>query len=120
VCMTNYKTLIETDGGFSFNTLDNEIPTSGFMVSIPGHEARVPVDEFDNTDVAAYRAAITQRGLARPNYFVGAWLNDGYVYLDVSVNVRDLFDAVSLGNRFHQLAIYDVVLSQSLDLAIFG
>lgn len=39
--------------------------------------------------------------------FVGIWVNDGKVYVDVSVRVRKLERAERIGKSLNQISIYD-------------
>lgn len=39
--------------------------------------------------------------------FCGLWIDDGYIYIDISVRILDRLDAVIIGDRLNQKSIYD-------------
>jgi hypothetical protein len=104
------------NGGSSTN-LDNDSPQIGYMVALPGRELVVKPDWFSTTTVQEYvDNNITD--LEDTNNYVGTWLdtNTDTIYLDVSVNVVNLYKAIQLGHKYHQLAIYDVVKQDTITL----
>jgi hypothetical protein len=56
-----------------------------------------------------------KKDLASGKNYLGTWLNEGKVYLDVSENIMDRAEAIRLGQERNQLAIYDVVAGDSID-----
>ena len=54
--------------------------------------------------------------LRKPNTYLGGWLEEGYGYLDVSINIKDKAEALSLVKANKQLAIYDVISGESISL----
>jgi hypothetical protein len=48
--------------------------------------------------------------------YFGGWLDDNTLYLDTSVNIEDLDEAMKLGRANNQLAIYDVKNQTSIRL----
>ena len=102
-----------TQGGFSRNIRTGESPTHGYMVGLHsdlgGEEAVHHLDSFSPQHVADHRqrAAGAASGTNHEIY-QGGWAHDGHAYLDRSVNVKDHDEAVALGHKHKQLAIYDV------------
>lgn len=45
--------------------------------------------------------------LKKLSAFVGFWIDDGKIYLDISVNVGDKKEALRIAKENKQLAIYD-------------
>lgn len=86
----------------------NLAPALGFMVSpYPAREERYRPEEITPALIESF----TKRNadlLGRARHFTGAWIEDGLVFLDVSVNVFDRARAVELGIEHRQLAIWDV------------
>ena len=39
--------------------------------------------------------------------FCGLWIDEGYIYIDISVRIADRLDAVIIGERLNQKSIYD-------------
>lgn len=103
-----YHNLLE-HGGFSRHVVTNEPPRGGYMVSLHkdkgGEEFVRDLSEVDPSDIAEHR----QRAKAHnPNLYQGGWVHQGEAYLDRSVNVPDLDQAIEMGHKHKQLAIYDV------------
>lgn len=109
--LINFKNSIIENSGASYNLLSGEFnPNNGYMVSIKGHELKIPYNtEGLQYEIAQYiktKADILISGLSE-NKFIGAWLNDGYLFLDVSIKVDTLNEAIQLGRENNQLAIFD-------------
>jgi hypothetical protein len=101
----NYRELIESTGGFS-ESLDSGLPpTSGYMVSASGLTRRISLDNFLDSNVHFYAAQFAPL----PNLYVGGWLSDGIVYLDLSENIQDRETAIQAGIERNQIAIWDIV-----------
>jgi hypothetical protein len=97
--------IVETNGG-SYNLNTRELnPKRGYFVSIKGFE-QVSKPNSIGSSVSKF---ISENGfeLSKHDRFVGAWLEDGELILDVSVNVLNLDDAKELGNKNDQTAIFD-------------
>lgn len=100
-------------GGLSINMVSGVKPTTGFMVAKPPEFSRI-VESADFFDKVKGRKILSdymkanKKDLASGKNFLGTWLNEGKVYLDVSENILDKATAVRLGQERNQLAIYDV------------
>lgn len=101
--------------GFTVRVPSGEVPTTGYMVAFDGHEERVPAVLLCAESVAGYVARHWD-ALTQENAYLGAWLEAGVVYLDVSewVPTRDM--AVRLGLERNQLAVWDVAAGASIGL----
>lgn len=64
----------------------------------------------DILDYAAEHSGL----LSQDDVYLGGWLDEGYGYLDVSINIQNLDEALALAKKNHQLAIYDVVTGESI------
>jgi len=110
---TNVVEAVKANGGVSLN-IDGAAPTSGFMVSLGAKWSYVAsADVLD--DIAS---AVNVVGgflnrhkveLSAKTNYLGAWLYEGQVYLDVSECVSDIDDAVNAGIERNQIAVWDVV-----------
>lgn len=102
---------LRSTGGFSIDPKTGAMPEqTGFMVSLKGHEETYPEymfwmgkDAFIAAYVQRHRAALL---LTRA--FLGAWINDGKVFLDVSQQYDCEVCARQAGAEHGQLAIYDL------------
>ncbi len=114
--LTNLVDELGLTGGFSYNiTTGESIPSSGYMVSLHGYEMVIPSDIFHAKDIRDYVSNNASQ-LYREDLFMGGWIKDDKVYLDVSVNIPDLETAVYTGMVNNQHSIYDVVNKISLML----
>lgn len=115
--MANLKDFLRStivNGGASYNVVTGELnPKVGYMVAISGHE-RI-IESVTNEKQLQYiiadylkdKAIILLSGITDNNKFIGTWVNDGKLYLDVSVNVSDRDEAIALAKAGNQLAIWD-------------
>jgi hypothetical protein len=102
------------NGGSSTN-LDGEHPTSGYMVALPNCELIVKPDWFNVGTIKQYILDY-QDEFFNEQVYLGTWLDANTIYLDVSVNVQNLEDAVKLGHEYGQLAIYDVLNREAITM----
>jgi hypothetical protein len=96
-------------GGGTF-TLDGNLVhrTSGYAVG--GIMDTVKFHEEDNTDIAFDRiASLIQRApsINRNRPFIGSWLHEGIVYLDLVHIVDSQITAIVMAHEHGQRAIYD-------------
>jgi len=108
------KSTIQNNGA-SYNLITGELnPNKGYMVALQGKEQRFVFDTYNTKslqyNVANYikdNALILIGGVVCSDYFLGSWVHNGEIYLDISVNVGDLKEALFLGKKYKQLAIWD-------------
>ena len=100
--------------GFSYNVNTGESnPATGYMVSLNGFEEQFYFDDFENKDIKNYFVKHVNK-LSDPSCFFGGWVNGNQVFLDVSINVPDLEQAIYLGITNNQEAIFDCALNTSI------
>lgn len=112
--MNNFAQLIRTNEGF---TLDDSLqsPTAGYMVSLKGTEVQFPNVADMPDDVLQRECEDFHSEVPRDVYF-GAWVDEGTLYLDHSVNIQDREVAIALGHANNQLAIWDIANGKSIRL----
>ena len=102
--------------GFSYNVITGESnPTTGYMVSLNGYEEQFDFNDFDNNILKSYFLNHLE-SLNKEAAFLGGWLDDNKVYLDVSINISDLETAIYTGIMNNQKAIYDCANKRSIDI----
>lgn len=109
---TAYQSIVD-NGGVTM-ALDGTIPDSGYAFSpFKNWEMRIPQDQFLPENVTQY---ITQhrQALEQPNSFLGAWISDGEVYLDVSQVLPDLNQALQAAAQADQSSVYDLSTFQEI------
>ena len=117
--MENIKTIIreikENNGG----TYNKEYKTinakKGFMVSLQGYERKCKTEQ--ETEKAIKENMEIVRGL--DSAYLGAWIDEGITYIDISVLVENKEDAMQLGKINNQLAIYDIQNNESIYLLYY-
>lgn len=107
----SYRELIDSEGGFTFNPINHTIPKSGYIVSLDSSFTRqYRLDTFGDDAVADYLTAPFVRSwLENKNFYIGGWVHEGFVWLDISEQFDDLEIASDVGARRNQIAIWDVV-----------
>lgn len=117
--MENIKTIIreikENNGG----TYNKEYKTinakKGFMVSLQGYEKKCKTEQ--ETEKAIKENMEIVKGLE--NAYLGAWIDEGITYIDISILVENKEDALQLGKINNQLAIYDIENNESIYLLYY-
>lgn len=101
-------------GGFSMHDHIGDAPTIGYMVSLDKADEQVEdLQDITPSDIQEYRDEHAS-ALAHPDVYLGAWENDGKVYLDVSAHFDDLSKAMKAASSNDQLAVYDLGTGRSL------
>lgn len=125
--LPQFTTQVATTGGATYNIVTGTTPTSGYGASLRGHEKVIELpasyirykqsvkEEFISGHVLSYIAA---HGLELENSwdYIGAWMHDGKLYLDITRVFDELYDAVLFGILNGQLAIYDFNRDESIEL----
>lgn len=98
--------------GFTVSPQGN-VPTRGYMVSVPGRTRIVSAEDMKGPNQGAIVSDYARRNadaLKDPRAHMGAWQDraTGKVHLDVSHNISRQRDAVSAGRTRNQIAIWDV------------
>jgi hypothetical protein len=112
---TTFASKVLANGGISIDHKGHELSGSnGFAVSIyPERECKVPANEFTADDIVRF-ASTNHDLLSRCNAVLGIWLDDGLVYLDVSLVIASQESALSLARENHQLAIFSFETGASI------
>ena len=92
------------NGGMTTNLL-GITPDRGYLVGTVGNEMKEALDDFSPSTIVKYLSA--HRSQIRGNNYFGIWIDDGYVYLDISQLVIGYTKALDKGLANNQLAIYD-------------
>lgn len=117
--MENLKDIIKQgieNGGFTKNEYMEDITEkTGYIVSIEGYEKIYPINsdisEIEK-DVVNYINIIKHK----KHLYVGLWVDDDKIYLDISKHYRNKEKAVINGINNKQLAIYDISNNKSIPL----
>lgn len=100
-----YESTIE--GGGTSRNLAGEIPTKRYGFGIrKENEDRFPIAKFTPQDVRSFIESNLQE-LSQPGKFVGTWVKDGIVYLDVSEEHDDFDTSFQRAWNGHQKSLWD-------------
>jgi hypothetical protein len=114
--LSNLKQELLQNNGFSYNINTGEFnPNYGYFVSIRGFEEAFNLSDFDDADIKRY-LAIHSEQLADHGKWLGGWVEDGKVYLDVSLKTEFLERAIYLGILNDQKAVYDAYKSKVINI----
>lgn len=112
---TTLKTIeqIKEVGGYTHNLTH----TTGYMVSTVGNEAVIPASVCSNKDWSNY---YTTHRPVKDEHYVGVWYNpdDDNFYFDVSQWVEDKQEALALGERNNQLAVYEIETGECIPVEL--
>lgn len=100
----NVFNTIQRDNGCSLNIAGRR-PQAGYMVGFHGCMNK-PVNELTQGDILT--VCKSNAGILQTGVYLGAWVNDGEVYIDLSANILDLNEAIEAGRKYNQQAIWDV------------
>ena len=81
---------------------------SGYQVSKKDC-LKLPISQFNETTITS----VLGQGLKRGEY-AGFWLEDGYIYGDISMRIATKHKAIKMGCELNQIAIWDWRKSQSV------
>jgi hypothetical protein len=112
---------INKNNGASYNLHTRTLnPDSGYMVSLSGFESIVDVpqdlNKFQDTVVAyCIDRKLWDKIASDPiNIYLGFWVNDGKLYIDLSENINDFGTAYHLAVERGQIAFYDCTKKQEV------
>ena len=112
----------EENGGFTVNanTFDDANLQDGYQVAIEGYETRASLDDFELMieSVQEINAFVNQQ--SSNDLYVGGWISDNELCLDVSQHVEDREFAISLGLLRGEEAIFDNATMEEISLAEFA
>lgn len=110
-----YKDINKNNGG-TYSLIGQPMPTSGYMVSI-GCEKKIAVSQFTPEDITRFIGEYSNHLFNLSGFFLGAWYDNGYMYLDVSIHFYYQDGAMQVGRRYNQLAIWDIANKASIPVA---
>ena len=109
---------IENRKGFTYSMKTGNMIKyeNGYVVSLPGHERRFDQKTFKMNDLQKYILDKISILLLDDTMYLGAWINDKDVVLDVSIWVKSEHMAKQLGKLYNQKAIWDISNSTEIVL----
>ena len=108
--------LLKDNSGVSYNMVTKEYnPSKGYFVSLPNLEIKVSLQSLSVDDIATF--INKHRSLLQDKTkFIGGWIDNEVVYLDISEQIFNKREALERGYKHNQLAIYDANKGKVIDL----
>ena len=108
--------LLKDNSGVSYNMITKEYnQNKGFFVSLPNLETKVSLQSLSVDDIATF--INKHRSLLQDKTkFIGGWIDNYTVYLDISEQIFDKREALERGYKHNQLAIYNANKGEVIDL----
>ncbi len=113
--------LIITKGGFTFNTRNQtELTGPYWVVSLQDQEQRLNANTSPNNikELLRIYLEVKEPLLISPDNYLGAWLDKGTLYLDISEAYRQSYETLETVKQIArdrgQLAIYDMIFNRSI------
>jgi hypothetical protein len=113
--LKEFVTSIIENGGATYNLATGDTAHSGYMVSKKGFEMKF-LPEVDVKQAVIQFMEAYGFELYDVENFMGAWVDEGILYMDISNNITERSKAIREGYKNEQLAIYDVVAQESIHL----
>lgn len=112
--LEDIKKIIENKGATLTRELQQASINGGFMVSLEGTETQTQGDDYQ----AINQAIKEKQDIIKDNsnMFIGLWLDNNIMYIDISININDKVEALEFAKYNKQLAIYDLKNNDSIYL----
>jgi hypothetical protein len=119
--MNLVKFLEETvkNAGATYSLNGLKLPTKGYFVSLSGRSLVIPsdLDETSLPNLSTY-IKVNSSLLGENDKYLGSWINEGEIILDVTKHFSDLETALHFGMSNEQLSIYDIARSKCIDIPL--
>jgi hypothetical protein len=108
--ITDFLSALKDNNGATFSISTGELnPSTGYMVSVFGSESTFSANASGEERAEYVRTFVNKNAyeLCKKGMFLGAWIYEGLVYLDISKNISNKRAAMTEGYLNAQLAIFD-------------
>lgn len=108
----NIDEIIKNGGATLDKNLQPLQAKKGYMYSVIGYEKIYNLDDTENIlkTIKEYQKTL------KNNYYIGLWLDNGKLYIDISKLEGNKTRALQLAEANMQLAIYDIAKNESIYL----
>ena len=101
------------NGGITLKGNEVAYHEHGYMVSLKGYELQVPLEQLGLDVIHEYQQEYEE---LLENHNFGIWIDDDMAYLDISVHIEDLQEAMQVGKENNQISIYDIANNKAITL----
>jgi hypothetical protein len=125
--LAQFTIQIAATGGATYNIVTGDTPTSGYAASMKEHEKIVVLPPTWDSMPSSERGMLIKQHvldfivtngprLENAWDYIGAWTQEGMMYLDVTRVFDELYDAVLFGILNNQKAVFDFTSGNSIEL----
>lgn len=123
--MKNLKEFVAStveNGGATMNVATGVVPTSGYAVSMMGNEKTYNLFGNDVVKEILISGAVklyvkdNDDILSLPGMYLGSWIADGVLYLDISNVIDNEHDALRMAVANKQKAYYDLNNAKTIEI----
>ena len=100
----NIEQIIKNGGATLTKELEEAQDTKRFVVSLYGKEQVFKLNQLEELG----QAVLSYAKDLKKGYYIGLWVNDNKVYLDVSTSFDRKNQAMEFGKNNKQIAIFDI------------
>jgi len=120
--ITKIVNKIKEENGFTYSLLTGEFPKSGYAVSLKDHEQKIKLSgEATLASLGPILGNYIKKNIEKlltldSFYYVGGWIDDNTLYLDISTIRMDRLKAERLGKKNEQISIFDLENKKEIKL----
>lgn len=108
----NIEKIIKNGGATLTRELEEAQDTRRYVVSVYGLEKVFKLNQLEELE----KAVLSYAKDIKKGYYIGLWINDNKIYLDVSTSFDRKNQAMEFGINNKQIAIFDTKENKSLDV----
>lgn len=108
----NIEKIIKNGGATLTRELEEAQDTRRYVVSVYGQEQVFELNQLEELK----KAVLSYAKDLKKGYYIGLWVNDNKVYLDVSTSFNRKNQAMKFGKNNKQIAIFDTKDNKSINV----
>ena len=108
-----YQIILENHGATLLKSGKKANYKSGYMISIKDLEK---IDITKTTKAEQIKAINENLNLLKNSQNLGLWIENNILYIDISKNIKSRKKAEFLGNKYNQIAIWDIIKNENIFL----
>ena len=108
----NIEKILKNGGATLTRELEEAQDTKRYIVSVYGKEKVFKLNQLEELG----QAVLSYAKDLKKGYYIGLWVNDNKVYLDVSTSFDRKNQAMDFGKNNKQIAIFDIKENKSINI----
>lgn len=106
--------ILENKGATLDKHYNNFTSNRGFMVSLKGEEVKTEINNIEEIKKEIEKKKEKIKNI--DNIYIGLWVDNGLMYIDISIYIVDYLEALEVARNNDQLAIYNLKDNTSIYL----